>query len=107
MRGCPAVMSIYPELLGKMFPTYPGIVRLRRWSLHLPCLHRTSPCTHPRADAVSSLAVSMSMPLGQPYAQLNTRRQHLAIALNSTSEKCSKKCSRTPARWVGWASPRR
>jgi hypothetical protein len=48
MRGCPAVMRI---------------VRLRWWSLHLPCLHRTSPCTYPRAYAVSSLAVSMSMPL--------------------------------------------
>jgi hypothetical protein len=44
MRGCPAVMRI---------------VRLRWWSLHLPCLHRTSPCTHPRAYAVSSLAVSI------------------------------------------------
>jgi hypothetical protein len=55
MRGCPAVMSIHPELLGNSAVT--------AGNLHLPCLHRTSPCTHSRAEAVSSLGIHSPMPL--------------------------------------------
>ena len=91
MRGCPAVM---------------GIVRLR-WgvSAFRAYTARRRVLTSRRRGKQPRYSFPDASP--QHHAPLNTRRQHCAIALNSTSEKCSKKCSRTPARWVGWASPRR